>query len=37
MYIRDALSQAKAEGSAEYSRQRYVDLLAALEQVDSSP
>jgi len=33
-WLRDALSQTKAEGSAGYSRQRYEAFLAALEQVD---
>ena len=33
-WIRDALQQTKAEGSAGYSRQRYEAFLAALEQVD---
>ncbi len=32
-WIRDALQQTKAEGSAGYSRQRYEAFLAALEQV----
>ncbi len=32
-WVHDALSQTKAEGSAEYSRQRYEAFLAALEQV----
>ncbi len=35
-WLRDALSQTKAEGSAGYSRQRYEAFLAALEQVDRS-
>ncbi len=33
-WLRDALSQTKAEGSAGYSRQRYEAFLAALEQVN---
>ena len=33
-WVRDALSQTKAEGSAGYSRQRYEAFLTALEQVD---
>ncbi len=33
-WLRDALPQTKAEGSAGYSRQRYEAFLAALEQVD---
>ena len=33
-WLRDALSQTKAGGDAEYSRQRYGASLAALEQVD---
>ena len=33
-WLRDALPQTKAEGSAGYSRQRYKAFLAALEQVD---
>jgi hypothetical protein len=33
-WLRDALSQTKAEGDAGYSRQRYGAFLAALEQVD---
>jgi len=33
-WLRDALSQTKAEGSAGYSHQRYEAFLAALEQVD---
>ncbi|MFL5592400.1 MAG: hypothetical protein ACJ8DI_32785 [Ktedonobacteraceae bacterium] len=33
-WLRDALSQTEAEGSAEYSRQPYEAFLAALEQVD---
>ena len=33
-WLRDALSQTKAEGSAGYSRQRYEAFLAALERVD---
>jgi len=32
-WVRDALQQTKAEGSAGYSRQRYEAFLAALEQV----
>jgi hypothetical protein len=32
-WLRDALHQTKAEGSAEYSRQRYEAFLATLEQV----
>src|SRR6266567_4556495 len=32
-WVRDALQQTKAEGSARYSRQRYEAFLAALEQV----
>src|SRR6266704_3684535 len=33
-WLRDALSQTKAGGDAEYSRQRYGAFLAALEQVN---
>src|SRR3989441_6895511 len=33
-WLRDALSQTKAEESAGYSRQRYAAFLAALEQID---
>ncbi len=33
-WVRVALSHTKAEGSAEYSRQRYDAFLAAVEQVD---
>jgi hypothetical protein len=33
-WLRDALSQTKAKGSAGYSRQRYEAFLAALEQAD---
>jgi len=33
-WLRDALSQTKAEGNAGYSRQRNEALLTALEQVD---
>ena len=33
-WLRDALSQTKAEGDAGYSRQRYGAFLAALERVD---
>jgi hypothetical protein len=32
-WVREALSQTKAEGSGEYSRQQYEAFLAALEQV----
>ncbi|HEY6287525.1 MAG TPA: hypothetical protein VIX20_17790 [Ktedonobacteraceae bacterium] len=35
-WVRDALSQTKAEGSAGYSRQRYEAFLATLEQVARS-
>src|SRR6266566_1175671 len=35
-WLRDALAQTKAEGSAGYSRQRYEAFLAVLEQVDRS-
>jgi hypothetical protein len=35
-WLRDALSQTKAEGSAGYSRQRYEAFLVALEQVARS-
>ena len=35
-WLREALAQTKAEGSAGYSRQRYEACLAILEQVDRS-